>query len=107
MNDSGLTRRQMLAGAGVTSLTLLGLRPGTAEGQDPPAQRPVDPVTPGRKPKPRARDLGIPLDGAPGARNAITDVKGVEVGHTTLIRGDGELVVGKGPVRTVVTAILP
>src|SRR5215472_13950148 len=57
--------------------------------------------------KPRARDLGIPLDGAPGPRNAITDVKGVEVGHTTLIRGDGELVVGKGPVRTGVTAILP
>jgi D-aminopeptidase len=57
--------------------------------------------------KPRARDLGIPLGGTPGARNAITDVQGVEVGHTTLIRGDGALVAGQGPVRTGVTAILP
>lgn len=57
--------------------------------------------------KPRARDLGVPFDGAPGANNAITDVKGVEVGHTTLIFGEGKLVVGKGPVRTGVTAILP
>jgi len=57
--------------------------------------------------KPRARDLGIPLDGAPGQFNAITDVQGVEVGSTTLISGDGKLEVGKGPVRTGVTAILP
>jgi D-aminopeptidase len=57
--------------------------------------------------KPRARDLGVPFDGAPGANNAITDVKGVEVGHTTLISGSGKLIVGKGPVRTGVTAILP
>jgi D-aminopeptidase len=57
--------------------------------------------------KPRARDLGIPFDGAPGPLNAITDVKGVEVGHTTLIYGNGKLVVGSGPVRTGVTAILP
>jgi L-aminopeptidase/D-esterase-like protein len=57
--------------------------------------------------KPRARDLGIPFDGTPGPLNAITDVQGVEVGHTTLIRGEGKLVVGKGPVRTGVTAILP
>lgn len=56
---------------------------------------------------PRARDLGIPFDGTPGPLNAITDVAGVEVGHTTLIRGDGKLVVGEGPVRTGVTAILP
>jgi L-aminopeptidase/D-esterase-like protein len=55
----------------------------------------------------RARDLGIPFDGTPGPLNAITDVKGVEVGHTTLISGEGKLVVGKGPVRTGVTAILP
>lgn len=55
----------------------------------------------------RARDLGIPFDGQPGPNNAITDVTGVEVGHTTLISGDGKLVVGKGPVRTGVTAILP
>jgi len=57
--------------------------------------------------KPRARDLGIPFDGTPGPLNAITDVTGVEVGHTTLISGDGKLEAGKGPVRTGVTAILP
>jgi D-aminopeptidase len=57
--------------------------------------------------KPRARDLGVPFDGTPGPNNAITDVKGVEVGHTTLISGEGKLEVGKGPVRTGVTAILP
>jgi D-aminopeptidase len=57
--------------------------------------------------KPRARDLGVPFDGTPGAFNAITDVKGVEVGHTTLISGSGKLKVGEGPVRTGVTAILP
>jgi L-aminopeptidase/D-esterase-like protein len=57
--------------------------------------------------KPRARDLGVPFDGIPGPFNAITDVNGVEVGHTTLISGDGPLRVGVGPVRTGVTAILP
>ena len=57
--------------------------------------------------KPRARDLGIPFDGQPGLFNAITDVKGVEVGHTTLISGSGKLKVGEGPVRTGVTAVLP
>lgn len=57
--------------------------------------------------KPRARDLGIPFDGSPGPLNAITDVKGVEVGYTTLISGEGALKVGVGPVRTGVTAILP
>ena len=57
--------------------------------------------------KPRARDLGVPFDGAPGPLNAITDVAGVEVGHSTIISGEGKLVVGKGPVRTGVTAILP
>ncbi len=57
--------------------------------------------------KTRARDLGIPLDGAPGTFNAITDVAGVEVGYTTLISGEGKLVVGQGPIRTGVTAILP
>ena len=58
-------------------------------------------------PKPRARDLGVPFDGKPGPFNAITDVKGVEVGHTTLISGEGALKVGTGPVRTGVTAVLP
>jgi L-aminopeptidase/D-esterase-like protein len=57
--------------------------------------------------KPRARDLGVPFDGNPGPLNAISDVKGVEVGETTLISGDGPLKVGIGPVRTGVTAILP
>ena len=55
----------------------------------------------------RARDLGIPLDGTPGKYNAITDVAGVKVGHSTIIRGSGPLVVGQGPVRTGVTAIYP
>jgi D-aminopeptidase len=55
----------------------------------------------------RARDLGVPFDGTPGPLNAITDVDGVLVGHTTLIEGSGKLVVGKGPVRTGVTAVLP
>src|SRR5271166_4671522 len=57
--------------------------------------------------KPRARDLGVPFDGTPGPFNAITDVAGVLVGETTLISGEGKLVVGKGPIRTGVTAILP
>ncbi len=57
--------------------------------------------------KPRARDLGVPFDGAPGPLNAITDVHGVKVGHTTLISGDASSPAGAGPVRTGVTAILP
>ena len=65
----------------------------------------LPPQTP--PPKPRARDLGIPFDGQPGPLDAITDVAGVTVGHTTLISGQGKLVVGQGPVRTGVTAILP
>ena len=56
---------------------------------------------------PRARDLGVPFEGAPGALNSITDVKGVEVGYRTIIRGEGKLQVGVGPVRTGVTAIFP
>lgn len=57
--------------------------------------------------KPRARDLGIPFRGTPGPRNAITDVAGVEVGFSTIVRGEGKLAIGKGPVRTGVTAVLP
>ncbi|WP_447761542.1 DmpA family aminopeptidase [Sphingopyxis panaciterrae] len=57
--------------------------------------------------EPRARDLGVPFHGDPGPLNAITDVPGVEVGHSTIIAGDGPLEVGVGPVRTGVTAILP
>lgn len=55
----------------------------------------------------RARALGVPFEGTPGPLNAITDVTGVTVGYTTLIRGEGKLEVGQGPVRTGVTAILP
>ncbi len=57
--------------------------------------------------KPRARTIGIPFDGTPGKFNAITDVKGVEVGYSTIISGTGKNISGKGPVRTGVTAILP
>jgi L-aminopeptidase/D-esterase-like protein len=57
--------------------------------------------------KPRARDLGIPFVGTPGAFNAITDVQGVEIGYSTIITGKGENTVGNGPVRTGVTAIFP
>jgi D-aminopeptidase len=57
--------------------------------------------------KSRARDIGIPFHGEPGPLNAITDVASVEVGHTTIIRGDDKLIVGRGPVRTGVTAVLP
>lgn len=65
----------------------------------PPATAAAAPV--------RARDLGVPFDGTPGPLNAITDVAGVEVGHATVVSGEGRLVVGEGPVRTGVTAILP
>ena len=55
----------------------------------------------------RARDLGIPFDGIPGTYNAISDIEGVMVGYSTLISGEGKLEIGKGPVRTGVTVILP
>jgi D-aminopeptidase len=58
-------------------------------------------------PRPRARDAGVPFDGTPGPLNAVTDIAGVEVGHTTVIRGDGPLVIGEGPVRTGVTVVFP
>lgn len=76
-----------ILGALQCSLLLLALVPGQA--------------------KPRARALGVPFDGAPGPLNAITDVSGVEVGHSTIIQGEGALRVGMGPVRTGVTAIWP
>ncbi len=56
---------------------------------------------------PRARDLGVPFEGQAGPLDAITDVSGVEVGHITLIHGDGPLHVGEGPIRTGVTVVLP
>lgn len=55
----------------------------------------------------RARSLGIPFPGIPGPLNAITDVAGVEVGHTTLIAGAGQLVRGEGPIRTGITVVHP
>jgi len=57
--------------------------------------------------KPRERDLGLPIGGTAGPLDAITDVAGVEVGHTTLVSGSGKLIVGKGPIRTGVTVIHP
>ncbi|MFM2105036.1 MAG: hypothetical protein RL338_68 [Chloroflexota bacterium] len=58
--------------------------------------------------RPRARDLGIVVGDLPtGPLNAITDVPGVAVGHATLVEGDGPLAVGRGPVRTGVTVVLP
>ena len=57
--------------------------------------------------KPRARDLGVPFVGRTGEFNAITDVKGVEVGYSTIISGKGGNIIGKGPIRTGVTAIFP
>jgi L-aminopeptidase/D-esterase-like protein len=57
--------------------------------------------------KPRESDLKLPIGGTPGPLDAITDVAGVEVGHTTLISGSGKLIVGQGPVRTGVTVVHP
>jgi len=82
-----------------------GVRAGSERGQTPVMGRVTERDE--RIARIRARDLGIPLDGTPGANNAITDVAGVEVGMTTLISGDGPLQRGKGPVRTGVTTILP
>jgi L-aminopeptidase/D-esterase-like protein len=65
------------------------------------------PVSGQAAPQPRARDLGVPFDGTPGPLNAITDVAGVTVGQVTIVSGKGPLVVGQGPVRTGVTAVLP
>src|SRR5213082_3300297 len=74
---------------------------------DSSAREPIKSQAPIESQIVRARDLGIPFEGTPGKFNAITDVPGVEVGYTTLISGEGKLVVGKGPVRTGVTAIIP
>src|SRR5713101_38857 len=76
-----------------------------AQGREPQKFPPARSTT--EKKVVRARDVGIPFEGTPGQYNAITDVAGVEVGYTTLISGEGKLDVGKGPVRTGVTAILP
>src|SRR6266566_6760557 len=76
-----------------------------AQGREPQKTLPTRPTIEHKQV--RARDLGIPFEGKPGKFNAITDVAGVEAGYTTLISGEGKLEVGKGPVRTGVTAILP
>ncbi len=87
---------------GVLSASFVGVPQAAADG--PVSVAAAKPLP---RPKPRARDLGVPFEGQPGPHNAITDVPGVEVGQVTLISGSGPLVVGKGPVRTGVTAILP
>ncbi len=79
----------LAVGLGVTT----GLSPSTGAAQSTASER--------------ARDIGIPLEGTAGRLDAITDVPGVTVGHATIVRGAGRLVVGKGPVRTGVTAIFP
>ena len=95
---SSLTRRRFLGlGLSAAALPTLACSPATLVGR---ARR-----TP---PRPRLRDLGVVIGQLPtGAHNAITDVPGVGVGHTTLIHGDGPLVIGQGPIRTGVTAVLP
>jgi len=65
-------------------------------------------AAPDNSQRPRCREIGIsPGSLAPGPRNSITDVEGVKVGHSTLVRGHGPLRIGEGPVRTGITAILP
>jgi L-aminopeptidase/D-esterase-like protein len=82
--------------------------PEAAIAQAAKAKAPPAPVTvPAAPAKARSRELGIPFGGQAGALDAITDVLGVEVGHTTLSSGQGRLVVGQGPVRTGVTAVWP
>lgn len=80
----------------LTTTLLALLLGGSGTGAAEPAPAPV-----------RARDLGIPFSGTPGPLNAITDVAGVEVGYTTLVRGTGAWKRGEGPVRTGVTVVLP
>ena len=80
----------------------------SAEAQTTPLPQARPAETPKEEPRVRARALGVALGDFPtGKLNAITDVAGVRVGHTTLIQGDGKLVPGKGPVRTGVTVIIP
>src|SRR6266487_2250536 len=86
-------------------LVLLLLLAIDAQGREPQKSPPARPTTESKQV--RARDLGIPFEGTPGKFNAITDVAGVGVGYTTLISGEGKLEVGKGPVRTGVTVIVP
>ena len=94
---SSLASSIAIAGAGLVSPgALLAQNSGTPVAVGSPAAT-----------KPRARDLGVPFADATGRLNSIEDVPGVTVGHITLIEGDGPLDVGKGPIRTGITAILP
>ena len=94
MGEEQLMKRFLSFGSVAMMLTVLVAVSSVFAQQEPHATR-------------RARDLGVPFDGTPGPLNAITDVAGVTVGHKTLISGEGKLQVGKGPVRTGVTAVLP
>ena len=102
----GLDERSLMQKR-ICSLLVLLLFPGLdLWGREPIKSLPhVKPATETKQL--RARDLGVPFDGKPGRLNSITDVPGVEVGYTTIISGEGKLEVGKGPVRTGVTAIIP
>jgi D-aminopeptidase len=101
--------RHLLGKASESAEGTIGPRRGSeGAARRDPAIRPVafeQPAADAKKP--RGRDLGVPFEGSPGSFNGITDVAGVEVGHSTLISGEGKLEVGNGPVRTGVTAILP
>jgi D-aminopeptidase len=99
-----MTFRQTLL-LSLATLIFLGLPRASAA--QPAPTKPQSGTAPQAPARPRARDLGIPFGGQPGALDAITDVPGIEVGHTTLISGQGQLVKGKGPVRTGVTAVWP
>lgn len=91
----------------LSSMCSLAAMAQTGSNPTPPSPAVTAPPNSPSSAQPRARDLGVLFDGTPGPLNAITDVVGVEVGYKTLISGEGRLVVGKGPVRTGVTAILP
>jgi len=93
-----MKRRLVLLLAGFCATCAAGVR---ATGDPAGSEAPQATV------RPRARELGLAavIGGTPGPLDAITDVTGLEVGHTTLISGDGPLVVGRGPVRTGVTVV--
>src|SRR5437879_2603210 len=93
---------RILCGSRLVLVLVIVLDSSAREPQKSPPPRPTI-----ERKEIRARDIGIPFEGMAGKFNAITDVAGVEVGYTALISGEGKLDVGKGPVRTGVTAILP
>ena len=95
-NSTLIDRRRFLEmGIGLATLPLIGGVPGISRAEQ-------------TQKRARLRELGIAIGSLePGEHNAITDVSGIRVGQVTLIEGDGPLVVGEGPVRTGVTALLP